>query len=143
MGFTSSSPPIVATPAKLMGVIPGAVLRTFSAPPPGEFDCSMKERSDSVGKAWVVVLAGDVEFVAEYLDGLPSATIRLVCGDEEVLADLDVDDLKADSLSVANIGYATTTPSEVMDLLQSQGYWAFRQASMRRWGSTTMSRWST
>lgn len=125
VGFTSSSPPIVATAAKLMGFIPGVALQASSALPPAELDRSMKDRSEPEGKAWAAVLAGDVGFVAEYLDGLPSATIRLVCGDEEMLADLDVDDLEVDSLTASNEGYSSTKSREVVDLLESQGYRAF------------------
>lgn len=125
VGFTSSSPPVVATAAKLMGFIPGAALQTMSVSPPDEFDRSMKERADAEARSWAAVIAGEADFVADYLDGVPSATVRLVCADEDLLADLDIDDLEGEALSASHVGYANTNSNEVVELLKGQEYRAF------------------
>ncbi|MEZ5202855.1 MAG: hypothetical protein R2701_00250 [Acidimicrobiales bacterium] len=122
VGFTSSSPSVVATAAKLMGFVPGVALQTSPAAPPTELDLEMKEQAGAEGKPWAAVLAGETEYIAEYLDGLPSARIRLVCAGEEVLSDLGIDDLEIDSLPASRVGYASTAPSDVVDLLNEQGF---------------------
>jgi hypothetical protein len=122
VGFSSSSVPTVATAAKLMGFIPGVVQPGPSINAPSEVDADLKARSSAEGMTWAAVLSGDPEFIAEYLDGLESATVRFVCADRDTLDELGLDDVEAESLAASEIGYGVTSPNEVVTLMQGQGY---------------------
>ncbi|MGH9153028.1 MAG: hypothetical protein ACRD03_11675 [Acidimicrobiales bacterium] len=108
VGFAEADLPVVATAAQLLGFLLGTVRPSESAASAADLDAEMKRRSATEGKPWAAAITGDAELIADYLDGLPSATIRLVSADKETLAELGIEAGDSDEYVASQLGYALT-----------------------------------
>jgi hypothetical protein len=105
VGFAEADLPILATAADLLGFIVTGV-RPGSAPRnPADVDAEMRKRTTTTGKPWAAAIAGDAQFIAGYLDGLPSATLRLVAADATTLDQLGIAAIDSESCTPSEVGY--------------------------------------
>jgi hypothetical protein len=115
-GFTRTGLPVLNTAVKLMG-FRTAVLQGGQTVDPAQMDEEM--RADS--SPWAAVLTGDAESVAAVLDEVPSATVRFVSADAEVLEVLGLDPIDEEQLIASESGHSSD-PDAVVKALEADGY---------------------
>ncbi|HUP86797.1 MAG TPA: DUF6308 family protein [Acidimicrobiales bacterium] len=115
-GFGRTRLPVVNTAAKLMG-FRTAVVQAGQSADAAQIDDEMRRESST----WAAVVEGDVDAVAALLDGVPSATVRFVTAEVDVLDELGVDEIDDDRLAASESGH-TGAPDEIAKALEADGY---------------------